>query len=265
MTQPKRALITGASSGIGESLAKLLASQRVNLVLVARRLERLEKLAQELRSSYGVDIDVLSMDLTLPEASEKIYAFATQNRKEVDVLINNAGSGPYRLFLDTSLAEYQQTLSLNVVSLTSLCHLFGQHMRKHARPSFILNVASVAAYQQVPRFAVYCSSKTYVKNLSQILHYEFRKSNISVSCLCPGGTDTEFPLTNNQNVKGGKTFLMSSDKVAEIAWSGLLRKKMVIVPGIFNKLSCLFPSLLPSSLGMKVAEMAMTTAVKEIK
>lgn len=263
MEKLNRAVITGASSGIGEAFANLLASQGVNLVIAARRSENLNQLAAKLTEKYQVTVDILPLDLTEIGAAEKLYQFATQNGGTVDLLINNAGAGPYRHFIETNLDDHKNIIQLNLTSLTSLCHLFARHMIENKKPGYVMNVASIAAYQPVTKFAVYCASKTYVRIFSEILNYELQDTNVSVSCLCPGGTKTEFLEKNNQHSKSGDRFLMSAEKVALIGLNGTLSRKSVIVPGLFNKLSCLLPRFLPNGINLTISEQAMALAVDE--
>lgn len=264
MKKINRAVITGASSGIGEAFAYNLASQGVNLVIAARRTEQLNQLAQRLTEKFHVSVEVCTLDLNDPDAPEKLLKFATQDGKKVDLLINNAGAGPYRHFVNTPLEEHQKIIQLNLVSLTSLCHKFTRHMMENKTPAYILNVASVASYQPVPRFAVYCATKSYVRIFSEIFSYEMKDSNVSVSCLCPGGTKTEFLETNNQKAsKSGDRFLMNPSTVAAIGLNGTFAKKPVIIPGLFNKLSCLAPRFFPSRFNIMMSEKAMTMAVSE--
>lgn len=264
MKKINRAVITGASSGIGEAFAYNLASQGVNLVIAARRTEQLNALAKKLTEKFHVSVEVCTLDLNDPEAPEKLLQFATRDGHHVDMLINNAGAGPYRKFLSTPLEDHQKIIQLNLVSLTALCHKFARHMVDKKTPSYILNVASVASYQSVPRFAVYCATKSYVRIFSEIFSYEMKDSNVSVSCLCPGGTKTEFLDTNNQKAsKSGDKFLMSPEKVAAIGLHGTFAKKPVIIPGLFNKLSCLAPRFFPSRFNIMMSGKAMDMAVSE--
>lgn len=263
MKKLNRAVITGASSGIGEAFANLLASQGVNLVIAARRSEHLNQLAAKLTERFKITVEVLPLDLTDISAPEKLFDFATQNGAQVDLLINNAGAGPYRQFLETQLLDHKNIIQLNLSSLTTLCHLFAGHMIDNKKPGFILNVASVAAYQPVSKFAVYCATKSYVKIFSEIFNYELAKTNVSVSCLCPGGTKTEFLEKNNQKSQSGDNFLMSAEKVAAIGLAGTLAKKAVIIPGLFNKLACFFPRFLPNNLNLIISNKAMALAVTE--
>jgi uncharacterized protein len=263
MKKINRAVITGASSGIGEAFAYKLASQGVNLVIAARRTEQLNALAKKLTEKFHVSVEVCTLDLNDTEAAEKLLQFATHDGHQVDLLINNAGAGPYRNFLNTSLVEHQKIIQLNLVSLTALCHKFAHHMVEHKKPSYILNVASVASYQAIPKFAVYCATKSYVRIFSEIFSYEMKDSNVSVSCLCPGGTKTEFLDVNNQKTKSGDTFLMSAEKVAHIGLEGTLAKRPVIIPGIFNKLSSWAPRFFPSRWNIFMSAKAMELAVNE--
>lgn len=257
-----RVVVTGASSGIGKEMALELAARGTNLVLTARRTELLEDLARELRAR-GLKVDVLGLDLSRASAPQELYDFCLRSGEVVDGLINNAGLGPYRAFLKSSLPEHHQVMQLNMLRLTELSHLFGQHMLAHGRRSVILNVASVAAYQAVPKFAVYSASKFYVRIFSELLGHELRGTNISVTCLCPGGTATEFLEKNNQKLKGSFSPLMSARAVARAGIDGALRGKAVIVPGVFNKLSCWLPRFLPSSWSIGLADWGMRLAVTE--
>ena len=261
MKNPTRAVITGASGGIGADFARLLAARKTNLFLVARRKEQLEALALSLRSQFGIQVEILSLDLSLPDASEILFREATKNG-EVDLLINNAGIGPWRKFVDASLDDHKKIMQLNMVTLTTSTHLFVKHMIDHKKSSLVLNVASVAAFQPAPRFTIYAPSKTYVKIFSEILNEELKGTNVHISCLCPGGTATEFLVNNNQTLKGFNP-LMSSEKVARIGLSGALSGKAVIIPGLMNKLFAFFPRLIPTSWNVKLAGWGMDMAVKE--
>ena len=261
MKTPKRTVITGASGGIGRDFALLLGQMKSDLFLVARRKDELESLAHDLRSRFGVKVETLSLDLCLQDASEKLFAEATKNG-EVDCLINNAGMGPWRKFVDASLEDHKKIMQLNMVTLTTCTHLFVKHMLSHKNPSLVLNVASVAAFQPAPRFTVYAPSKTYVKIFSEILREELRSTNVSVSCLCPGGTATDFLTNNNQTLKSFNP-LMASEKVARMGLAGGLKGKAVIIPGLMNRIFAFFPRLIPSTWNVKIAGWGMDVAVRE--
>ncbi len=263
MRKYKRAIVTGASTGIGECFARQLASEGVNLILVARRIELLQKLQLELRQKFNVEVDILPVDLTADDAPEKLIQAATLYGKTVDLLINNAGNGAYRPFLKTPLNEHLQTIELNLVSLTRLCHLFGNHMLTHGQPSSIINVSSVASYQPIPKFAVYCGSKCFVRVFSEIFHYEMKKTNVSVTCLCPGGTATDFLTTNNQKMKTSLSVLQSAEEVAATGLKAAKRGKRVVVPGLLNKFQAFLPRLLPNFINLQIAKIGMELAIDE--
>lgn len=260
---PKRAVITGASSGIGESFARLLATRGVNLVIAARRIDQLNQLSAELKSKHGIEVEIFQVDLSESNAAQKLYEFSTREGKIVDFLINNAGIGPYRHFIKTPLKDHETLLDLNIKSLTQLTYLFTEHMLKHKQESRILNVSSTASFAPVPRFSVYAASKSYVKFFSETLNHELKGTNISVSCLCPGGTKTEFLTRNNQKLVGSENLLMSSDVVARLGIDGTLKKKSVIVTGVSNKLLAFLSNFFPNKINMSVAEFVMAKAVAE--
>ncbi|MFL5783268.1 MAG: SDR family NAD(P)-dependent oxidoreductase [Bacteriovoracaceae bacterium] len=261
----KRAVITGASGGIGADFARLVAQKKMNIFLVARRKEELDALAAVLRAQYNVQVETLSLDLSLPEASEILFREATKDGKQVDLLINNAGIGPWRFFMNASIDDHKKLMQLNMVTLTTNTHLFAQHMLAHKSPSLILNVASVAAFQPAPRYTIYAPSKAYVKMFSEILNEELKATNVRISCLCPGGTATEFLKNNNLSLKSSFSPLMSSEKVARIGLEKALAGKTLIIPGLVNKFFAFFPRLLPSSWMVKIAGWGMNLAVKQTK
>ncbi len=258
-----RALVTGASSGIGADYARALAALGSDLVICARRTDRLESLARELHAKHGVTVDVLSVDLSQPHAARELFQKATAGGKRITVLINNAGLGPYAPFLETEVSEHLQTLDVNIRALTELSHLVGVHMRAHGAESFIQNVASISAFQGVSGFSVYSASKSYVRIFSEILRAELASSQISVSCLCPGGTYTEFFEHSGQKITDkGRSAMMTSEEVVRQALRGMLRRRSVIVPGLLNQLACFLPRFLPRGLALEVARLAMNRSVE---
>lgn len=253
-----RAVITGASSGLGEEYARQLAARGADLVIVARRVERLQKLAEELAVRHGVKLEVLQLDLTEPGAARQLFEAATAQGREVTMLINNAGIGPFARFLDEQLEKHLAAIELNVVALTELCHHFGRHMQAHGRRSYIKNVGSIASYQGVPNFAVYSGTKFYVRVFSEVLARELRGSRITVTCLCPGGTHTEFSEANGQVLKASaQSMMMSASVVVALGIRGMLAGRAIVVPGFINKLACFFPRLFPSGLALTLAQIAM--------
>ncbi len=185
------ALITGASSGIGRELARLLAGRAHDLVLVARSADKLGDLATELHQTHGVTVSTLSLDLGQFGAAQTVYDFTKRKGIKVEILVNNAGVGLYGEHVELSGDRIDAMLQLNVAALTELCRLYGIEM-KARKSGRILNVASTAAYQPTPFFAAYGASKAYVLNFSEALAMELGDHGVAVSCLSPGPTDTGF-------------------------------------------------------------------------
>ena len=187
----KTTLITGASSGIGYELAKLFAHDHYNLVLVARSGAKLAQLSDEMQRQFGITARALTADLAAPSAPEQLFAQLGKDGIAIDVLVNNAAYGKFGPFSEMSLEEVTGQIELNIVGLTTLTRLFlpGMIARKSGR---ILNVASTAGFQPGPLMAVYYASKAYVVSFSEAIANELKGSGVTVTCLCPGPTDTGF-------------------------------------------------------------------------
>lgn len=255
------AVVTGASSGIGKEMAKQLAQKGFKLILVARRLPLLEELAATLK----VETICIPSDLAREEECRKVYSEATKNR-EIQVLINNAGIGNYGTFLSIPLEQHLNMMNLNMRSLTIITHLFGNHMLGHRKRSYILNVASIAAFQTIPKFGTYCGSKKYVKDLTETLAFELRDSNISVTCLSPGGTYTEFMANSGQVLKSmSAPFMMRADTVARVGLNAMFSSKLQKVPGFLNLLTTTMVKFIPDRFKLKVAYFFYSKAVDEIQ
>ncbi len=258
-----RAVVTGASSGIGEQYARQLAALGADLVLVARRADRLARLAEEIRTTTGVEVSTLSADLSCPGAARTVFDETRKSGRTVTILINNAGIGPFAPFLDVGVEKHLETIQLNAVALTELSHLFTAEMRKLQTPCYVSNVASIAAYQAAPNFAVYAATKHFVRIFSEVLRHELRATKVKVSCLCPGGTSTEFSEKNGQAIQEtGQAAMMSAEEVARQGIAGMLRGEPVVIPGVLNKLACLLPRFLSNRLSIALAEKVMSRAVK---
>jgi short-subunit dehydrogenase len=264
MTLRKTALVTGSSSGIGVDMARELAARGYDLVLVARRLERLEQLAQELRAQHRIACLVLPCDLADRQQLNGLMARADawlSDGRALRVLVNNAGSGVWDYFEKQDAATSQRDIDLNITALTTLCHGFIPLARAPGESAHILNIASLAALVATPRFAVYSAGKSYVLRFSEILAYELRHSNIAVTCICPGGVMTEFMQHAGQTLKG-ETGMMQSADVARLAIEAMLRGDVVHVPGFLNKASAL-ARFLPRALQLPVVERSMLVTVQD--
>ncbi len=185
------ALVTGASSGIGKALARELAGQGAHLILVSRNVQRLEQEAEDLKIRFGVKVDVFPADLSLPDNCQKLFEFTASNRLVVDVLVNNAGLAHYGPFEETSFEKTSAMLDLNIHALTHLTRLFLPGMLER-KSGGILNVASTAGFQPIPRLNVYAATKAFVLNFSEALWAECKDLGVRVFCLCPGNTLTRF-------------------------------------------------------------------------
>mgnify|MGYP002142080697 FL=1 len=259
-------MVTGASSGIGREYALQLAARGADLVLVARRMDRLQQLAEEIKAKLpSIDIQCVQMDLGQPRAALQLFEQATANGKAITLLINNAGVGNYGAFMDFPKEDHLNTLQVNAVTPTELTYLFVKHMLAHGKPSYITQVASIAAFQPVGNFSVYSATKGYIRYFSETLAFELRSSNIRVMCLCPGGTYTEFFVHSGQKITpSGHATMMTAQAVVQSGIQAMLGGKTVFVPGILNKLACFFPRLLPRGLGLFLAFKTMNRAVERV-
>src|ERR1051325_400430 len=231
MTEQKRkltALVTGASGGIGEELARLFAADGHALVLVARSEEKLRRLAEELGAKHGVAVRVLASDLSRAEAPREILEELTRAGVSVDALVNNAGIGTWGLFAETDLKQELELLQINVVALTHLTKLFLPSMIARGR-GYVCNVASTAAFQPGPLMAVYYASKAYVLSFSEALSNETAGTGVVVSALCPGPTETGFVAAAGMG--DSKLFdrgPMGAREVAEAGYRGMLEGKRIV-------------------------------------
>jgi short-subunit dehydrogenase len=249
MSSPTLAtVITGASSGIGATLARQLAQEEAQaLVLVARRQDRLDELAAELKQAHGRRVEVIALDLEQPGAASRLMTTVKSLGLEVDTLVNNAGFGINDRFGDMALDRVQGMMQLNMVALTELCHavLPGMRARRQGR---IMNIASVAAFQACPRFAVYGATKSYVLMFSEALAAEEKRNGISVTAVCPGATDTAFhDIAGNHGTFVSK-LMDSPQTVASSALSALRGGRPVVVTGLLNKPLPFFIRLLPRAI-----------------
>ena len=246
------ALVTGASGGIGEELARLFAADGHDLVLVARSRDKLERLAGELAGKHGVAARVLAADLARPEAPREIFEELTAGGVAVDALVNNAGFGSYGLFAETDLKSELDLLRVNVVALTHLSKLFLPGMIARRR-GYVMQVASTAAFQPGPLMAVYYASKAYVLSFSEALANECEGTGVVVSALCPGPTETGFVAAAGMG--DSKLFdraVMDARTVAVEGYRGMLAGKTVVIPGLRNNLLARSIGFFPRSLVTRV-------------
>ena len=228
-------LITGASSGFGEEFARQYAEQGHSLVLVARRLDRLQALAETLRGQYDIDVVVEQVDLSDIAAVVQLQQRLREQGIAIDVLINNAGHGLQGPFVDSQLDAAMAMVQLDVASLTAVTHVFAQDMRTRGRGKILL-VASVLAYQGVQNFAVYAAAKAYVLRLGEALHREFKRDGVTVTVLCPGVSDTGFVAAAQMKVTPAlKLLMMQPAPVVRAGIRALQAGRISVVPGWANK------------------------------
>lgn len=252
-SKEKYALVTGASCGIGYALAKVLARDGKNVVVVARGKERMEHLKAEIEKEYGTKVRVLPRDLADPKAPPEIFSELQKEGIAVDVLINNAGFGVYGKFLETDLQEQLNLIQVNAVSLVHLTKLFLKGMVEN-KSGYVMNVASLCAFLSTPMESIYCSSKAFVLHFSEALADELRGTGVKVTCLCPGLTRTEFrERARMPDCRAARRKNMEADAVAEIALKALKKGKLILIPDSLEfKLAPWFARFAPRSMVVKV-------------
>lgn len=244
----KVALITGASAGLGVEFARQLSKRGHRLVLAARRAEPMEALASELGNARAVAIDLSKRD-----AARTLMADIAANGETVDLLVNNAGFGLIGRFAELDARRQRQMIDLNVGVLTDLCRAAAPAMIER-RSGAILNVASTAAFQAGPKMAVYFATKAFVLSLTEALHEELKPNGVSVSCLCPGPTRTEFGDVAGFGGNGMFDKLaMNAPEVVAAGLAGLDRNKAVVIPGLMNKMGANSSRFVPRFVVRKIA------------
>lgn len=251
VTPPQFALVTGASSGIGECFARALAARKQNLILVARSQDKLTALASELRASHGIAAEPVDFDLGVPGAAASLAALLYERKLRVDLLINNAGFGARGKFHELPLDRQSEMLRLNIVALVELTH--------HLLPGIIerrggiINVSSTASFQPVAYTTVYGATKAFVTSFSVGLAEELKLYGVKVVTLCPGGTRTNFGKASQYGMTllpGGE---QTPEEVVRVALEKLDRGGGMVVPGFKNKAGVFVQRFVPRSWAVKVA------------
>ncbi|HYU52808.1 MAG TPA: SDR family oxidoreductase [Gemmatimonadaceae bacterium] len=251
------ALVTGGSGGIGLELAKVLAKNGFDLVLVARKRDSLEAGAGQIEGKYDVKAHVFAADLRRREAPEAISNFLSNENVPIEVLVNNAGFGLGGEFAETEVRRELEMIQVNIAALTHLTKLFLPAMIRR-RSGRILNVASTAAFQPGPLMAVYYATKAYVLSFSEALAEELRHSGVTVTALCPGPTRTDFAETAQTTNSRLFTIFGVADAadVAEYGYAAMMHGRRVAIPGIRNKLVAQANRFAPRSVTAKIARLA---------
>jgi len=245
----KRVLITGATSGIGRDFAHLFSEKGYGLFIVSRNKEKLREVKKEL-----ANVETMAIDLSQKGAAKKVYDYTKKNNLPIHVLVNNAGFGTNGEHTNIPLKKIDDMIGLNITTLTDLCSLFGNEMKKTG--GYILNVASTAAFTPTPYFATYGASKSYVLSFSEALRKELEDHNVVVTCLCPGVTKTNFFKTAGvgDDVLSKR---MDSRRVAEIGVNALFAKKLSVIAGTKNAITIFLTRFLPRSTIATLAKNAM--------
>ncbi len=249
-------LVTGASSGIGEAAARQLARAGAPVLLSARSEDALDRLAAELRG-HGAEAEVFAHDLGVPGAAGALYERLTEAGHEIDVLVNNAGFGKLGDFAGFETEVYEQMVTLNVTNLVALTRLCLPGMLSRGTGG-ILNVASTAAFQPVPYFAVYAATKAFVLSFSEALHAEVEGRGVAVTCLCPGPTETGFAAAADMGE--GASLMRSAEtpeKVARVGLDALLKNERTQVSGLVNTLGALATRFVPTKAVLAVGKRVM--------
>lgn len=246
------ALVTGASAGIGRALAREFAANGWDLVVVARREQRLQELAEDLGKEHGTDVVVVAMDLAEPGAVEDLSDELDRRGHTVDALVNNVGVGVHGPFHETDLDRELDQLQLNVTVPVHLTKLYLPEMVRRDE-GVVLNVASAAGFQPGPFMAGYYASKAYLLHLSEALAEELRGSGVSVTALCPGPIDTEFQERADQSEPAGGSYTNTPEGVAAAGYRAAMDGDPVEIPSWRMKLTYHLSRLLPRPLVRRVA------------
>jgi short-subunit dehydrogenase len=255
MKTMKYALVTGAAKGIGKAIAAELAARNYNLLLVDIDGKGLVDTEEEINRTFNNSIHILQLDLSNPDCAEIIKQWSKRYHQYLDVVVNNAGYGLNGPFEQISIDEQLNIIDVNVKAQLKICHAFIPLLKQFPK-AWLLNVGSTTCYQSVPYLAIYAASKALVISFTRSLRYELRNSGISVSCLSPGSTDTNFvdrARMGNSIRKTAKKYNMTAAEVAKIAVKKLFKGKAEIIPGFTNKLNAFLPKFFPKTFVEKIA------------
>jgi uncharacterized protein len=247
------AVVTGASSGLGDVFARRMADRGHDLVVVARRRDRLESLAAQIRAEQGRRVEVVEADLATPAGRDALWARTEALGEPVEVLVNNAGFGLRGSFAKLDRARQLEMIELNVVAVTDLAHRYVVPMTARGRGT-ILNVASIASFQPVPYLNVYAATKAYVLLFSEGLQEEVRRDGVRVLALCPGPVPTGFQAVSGTSIRGirGRT-AVSPERCVDEALAALDEGRTFVVPGLPNRIMTTGVSFLPRSIVARIA------------
>lgn len=251
------ALITGGSKGIGKEMAFYLAEKGYNILLIARNEAELLGAKEEIKSKFHVNVAFWALDLSLPDSPKQILHWVEKENFSVSILINNAGYGLWGYFDQISFENQQSMMLLNMNALVELTYLFLPSLKTKPQ-SYILNIASTASYQAVPGLGVYSATKAFVLSFSRALRFELKKTSVSVTCLSPGATTTNFTnragMSKSADLQAtADKFSMPADVVAKFGIDAMFAKKNEVVPGFVNIITVWSTYFLPKSMIESIA------------
>jgi short-subunit dehydrogenase len=253
----RHALVTGASSGLGADFARELARRGAGLTLVARREDRLRALQRELEGGHGAEVQVVALDLNDPDAPDRLLADTRARGRPVDVLVNNAGFGLYGPFSKLDWERERAMLELDMIVPVHLTKLFLPGMLERGR-GWVLNIASIGAYQPSPLYASYSAAKSFILNFTEALSYELRGSGVRATALSPGIVATEFlHVSGQQATRYQRMTMMDSPTVARLGIEAMLKGRPSLVPGRLNAASVWSNRLLPRRVSAALAHRLM--------
>lgn len=248
----KYTLITGASTGIGYEISKILAQKKQNLILVARNFERLQSIKNDFETEYGIKVKIYRKDLCVTANAENLFQEIIKDKLEVEYLINNAGVGNYGYFIETSLKEELSMIELNISSVVILTKLFSQEMVKKGNGT-IMNVASLLSFLPFPYYSVYSATKSFVLSFSETTNAELEGTGVMVKALCPGPVDTRFTTVEMAKTNAYKTNKPINPEIAAEAGVKLLfNNKSKKIVGFNNWFISNLPRITPDFIMMKI-------------
>ncbi|MGF1482009.1 MAG: SDR family NAD(P)-dependent oxidoreductase [Cyanophyceae cyanobacterium] len=250
------ALITGASSGIGEAFAKELAARKTNLVLVARSEDKLQRLAEQLYEQFQIQADVIAQDLTAPGAIKFVFEAVSQRGLTIDLLINNAGFGDYGAFSDRPLQKQLEMVQLNITALVEVTGLFLPQMKQRGSGS-IINLSSIAGFQPLPYQSIYGATKAFVLSFSEALWAENKETGVRILAVCPGPTETKFfdEAQYPESFRNSNIGMTPPDEVVKEALKALeSNQSTVVTGGLANQVIVNLPRFLPRDLLLSAVE-----------
>jgi len=241
------ALVTGASSGIGLEISKILAAGGYHLILVSNQAEILESKAKEINEKYSINCVTFFADLSRPESCDALFRFTQENNLNVEVLVNNAGILLFGELVQLSPEQTERIINLHMLTPVKLSRMYAEKMVQN-RKGWILNISSISAVMPYPGISLYGPTKTFVRYFSRAIRHELLSYNVSVTCALPGATETGLYDPNKINLKLAKRLgvMHSAEFVAYKAVKAMFKRKAIVTPGLLNKITVVFLPMLPS-------------------